>query len=116
MNLFRAEEHARRWPTFQPRAEEGFITLAALAGFFGTETRRHMLDQDYLSAWYPRRAAERRAYLDRSTSAARSGWGPRTPAALVVTPPGRPGRAASSSSATSCPFTTTRYESQRKSR
>jgi hypothetical protein len=53
-----------RWPAFQPRAEEGFITLAALAGFFGTETRRHMLDPDYLSTWYPRRAAERRAYLE----------------------------------------------------
>jgi len=65
MNLFRSEEHARRWSAFQPRAEEGFIGLAELAGFFGTETRRHMLDADYLSAWYPRRGAERRAYLER---------------------------------------------------
>lgn len=64
MNLFRGEEHARRWPAFQPRAEEGFITLAELAGFFGTATRRHMLEADYLSTWYPRRAAERRAYLE----------------------------------------------------
>jgi hypothetical protein len=63
MNLFRSEEHVRRWPAFQPRAEEGFISLPDLAGFFGTETRRHMLDADYLSAWFPRRAAERRAYL-----------------------------------------------------
>ena len=65
MNLFRSEEHARRWPAFQARAEEGFITLHELAGFFGTETRRHMLDADYLSTWFPRRAAERRAYLER---------------------------------------------------
>ena len=65
MNLFRAEEHARRWPQFQPRAEEGFIALADLAGFFGTESRQHMLDGDYLSVWYPRRAAERRAFLER---------------------------------------------------
>jgi len=64
MNLFRSEEHARRWPAFQARAEEGFIGLAELAGFFGTETRRHMLDPDYLSAWYPQRGAERRAYLE----------------------------------------------------
>jgi hypothetical protein len=64
MNLFRSEEHARRWPAFQPRAEEGFIALPALAGFFGTESRHHMLDADYLSNWFPRRAAERRAYLD----------------------------------------------------
>jgi hypothetical protein len=65
MNLFRSEEHARRWPPFQARAEEGFITLVDLAGFFGTETRRHMLDADYLSTWFPRRAAERRTYLER---------------------------------------------------
>jgi hypothetical protein len=63
MNLFRSEEHARRWPAF--RAEDGFITLHELAGFFGTETRRHMLDADYLSAWFPLRAAERRGYLER---------------------------------------------------
>jgi hypothetical protein len=37
----------------------------ALAGFFGTETRQHMLDADYLSRWYPQRGAERRAYLTR---------------------------------------------------
>ena len=65
MNLFRSEEHARRWPGFQPRAEQGFIALEALAGFFGTETRRHMLDADYLSTWHPRRADERREYLER---------------------------------------------------
>jgi hypothetical protein len=65
MNLFRSEEHARRWPSFQARAEEGFISLVHLAGFFGTETRRHMLDGNYLSAWFPRRADERRAYLER---------------------------------------------------
>ena len=64
MNLFRSEEHARCWSQFQPRAEEGFIALDALAGFFGTDSRRHMLDADYLSTWYPRRAVERRAYLE----------------------------------------------------
>jgi hypothetical protein len=36
-----------------------------LVAFFGTETRRHMLDPDYLSRWYPQRAAERRAVLER---------------------------------------------------
>jgi hypothetical protein len=65
MNLFRSEEHARRWPAFQPRAEDGFIALPDLAAFFGTESRRHMLDPDYLSVWFPRRAAERRAHLER---------------------------------------------------
>jgi hypothetical protein len=68
MNLFRSEEHARRWPSFNPASEEGrgFIRLEDLVAFFGTESRRHMLDPDYLSAWYPRRAAERRAVLERA--------------------------------------------------
>jgi len=48
MNLFRSEEHARRWAQFNPASEQGFISLADLAGFFGTETRRHLLDADYL--------------------------------------------------------------------
>ena len=65
MNLFRSEEHARRWTQFNPASEIGFITLPELAGFFGTETRRHMLDADYLSAWFPKRAAERREYMTR---------------------------------------------------
>ena len=47
------------------RAQAGFISLPELAGFFGTETRRHMLDGDYLSAWFPKRATERREYLTR---------------------------------------------------
>ena len=65
MNLFRSEDHARRWPAFQARSEEGFISLTDLAGFFGTESRRHMLDADYLSTWYPRRGAERAEYFQR---------------------------------------------------
>jgi hypothetical protein len=65
MNLFRSEEHARRWTRFNPASEAGFISLPELVGFFGTETRRHMLDADYLSVWFPRRAAERREYLTR---------------------------------------------------
>ena len=65
MNLFRSEEHARRWSQFNPASEEGFIALPDLVAFFGTETRQHMLDADYLSAWYPRRGAERMAVLER---------------------------------------------------
>jgi hypothetical protein len=65
MNLFRSEEHARRWTQFNPASEVGFISLPELAGFFGTETRRHMLDADYLSTWFPRRATERRDYMAR---------------------------------------------------
>ena len=65
MNLFRSEEHARRWAQFNPPSEEGFISLPELAGFFATESRHHMLEADYLSAWFPKRGAERRAYLER---------------------------------------------------
>jgi len=65
MNLFRSEEHARRWEQFRSESEEGFISLPELAGFFGTESRQHMLDADYLSRWYPLRAVERREYLAR---------------------------------------------------
>jgi hypothetical protein len=65
MNLFRSEEHARRWTQFNPASRIGFISLSELAGFFGTETRRHMLDADYLSGWFPKRAAERREYMTR---------------------------------------------------
>lgn len=48
-----------------PASEAGFIGLSDLAAFFGTESRHHMLDADYLSAWYPKRADERRAFLER---------------------------------------------------
>jgi hypothetical protein len=65
MNLFRSEAHARRWSQFNPASQDGFISLADLADFFGTETRQHMLAPDYLSVWYPRRATERRAVLER---------------------------------------------------
>ena len=65
MNLFRSEEHARRWGQFNPASEQGFLSLQDLAGLFGTPTRRHMLDTDYLSVWYPQRAQERREYLTR---------------------------------------------------
>ena len=65
MNLFRSEEHARRWEQYRPESEEGFISLPELAGFFGTESHQHMLDPDYLSRWFPRRGAERIEYLKR---------------------------------------------------
>jgi hypothetical protein len=64
MNLFRSEDHARRWSEFNSQSEEGFIALPELAGFFATESRHHMLEADYLSTWFPKRAAERRAFLE----------------------------------------------------
>ena len=66
MNLFRGEEHVARWALLNPAAAvEGLIPLADLAAWFGMESRRHLLDDDYLSRWYPERDRERRAALER---------------------------------------------------
>ena len=64
MNLFRSEEHVRRWSLFNPASREGLIPLGDLASLFGTPSRRHLLDDDYLSFWYPRRYEERRQILE----------------------------------------------------
>ena len=65
MNLFRSEEHVPRWAQFNPAAGEGLIALPDLAALFGTESRHHWLDEDYLSRWLPQRARERREVLER---------------------------------------------------
>ena len=66
MNLFRGEEHVARWALLNPAAAaEGLIPLADLATWFGMPSRRHLLDDDYLSRWYPERDRERRAALER---------------------------------------------------
>ena len=66
MNLFRSEEHARRWAQFNPASEEGFIALPDLAGFFGTETApAHAGRGLSLGAGIRGAAAERRAVLER---------------------------------------------------
>jgi hypothetical protein len=65
----RLEEHARRWSQFNPQSEEGLIGLSELAGFFGTESRHHMLDANRISAWFPKRKGERRAYRERIVKA-----------------------------------------------
>ncbi len=66
MNLFRSEEHVSRWALLNPAAAaEGLIPLADLAAWFGMESRRHLLDDDYLSRWYPERDRERRAAMER---------------------------------------------------
>lgn len=65
MNLFRSEEHVLRWARLNPAsAMEGLISLRDLATWFGMPSRRHLLDDDYLSAWYPKRYVERRTFLE----------------------------------------------------
>jgi hypothetical protein len=76
MNLFRSEEHARRWAQFNPASDpDGFIALTGLAMLFGTESRRNLLADDYISRWFPRRRREREETLARlgKTSAFWSG-------------------------------------------
>lgn len=63
MNLFRSEEDVRRWPLFDSTSEDGLITLADLLVLFGTESRRHLLDGDYLERWAGQRWPERRDAL-----------------------------------------------------
>jgi len=63
MNLFRSEEHIRRWALFDPTSEDGIIALADLQVLYATESRRHMLDGDYLERWAPLRWPERREAL-----------------------------------------------------
>ena len=65
MNLFRSEEHVRQWALFNPESTDGLIALPDLAALFGTESRRHWLDDDYLSRWFPQRARERPEVLAR---------------------------------------------------
>lgn len=64
MNLFRSEEHVRRWALFNPDSGEGLMPLNDLASLFGTPSRRHLFDENYLSTWYPRRYEERRSVLE----------------------------------------------------
>jgi hypothetical protein len=59
MNLFRSEEHLRRWTQFNPDSAESIMPLADRAILQGTESRKHFLDRDYLSNWQSRRAQER---------------------------------------------------------
>src|ERR1700730_13472246 len=71
--------------------EEGFIGLSELAGFFGTESRHHMVDANYLSAWSPKRAGGTAART--STGSSRrlnSGWGHRRPHARLGDLPALP--------------------------
>ena len=65
MNLFRSEEHARNWAQFDPDAAEGILPLAEELALLSTEARKHMLDEDYVSNWMPRRRSERAEILQR---------------------------------------------------
>ncbi len=52
MNLFRSEEHARRWSRYDPAAREGTLPLRDWVHVFSVDYCRKRLEPDYfLSAW-----------------------------------------------------------------
>ncbi len=59
MNLFRSEEHVSNWLQFNPDSTEGMLPLDEEVSLMSTESRKHALDGDFLSQWWPRRAQER---------------------------------------------------------
>jgi hypothetical protein len=66
MNLFRSEDHIARWQEINPESlPVGVIPLQDLVELFGTESRHHWLEDDYLTTWLPRRGQERNEVLAR---------------------------------------------------
>ena len=65
MNLFRSEEHVRRWDFYNPESAHSIMSVADRAYVQGTESRRHWLDKDYFSQWFPQRASERAEALEK---------------------------------------------------
>jgi len=49
MNLFRSEEHIRKWSGFKSGTEEGIVELSALVNVFSGNLFTRRLDPDYFS-------------------------------------------------------------------
>ena len=47
MNLFRSEEHVRRWWAYDPAAADGILPVAQWARVFGGDYYRRKLDPDF---------------------------------------------------------------------
>jgi hypothetical protein len=48
MNLFRSEEHVRRWMLFDPASEDGIRPIVEFASLFGLPMFRQRFARDYL--------------------------------------------------------------------
>ena len=59
MNLFRSEEHVRRWSQFNPDSTSAISTLEDEVTLFSIESNKHKLDEDYISQWVSKLAGER---------------------------------------------------------
>ena len=55
----------RRWEHFIPKSSESINSVADKAFVQGTESRRHWLDEDYFSRWFPQRGRERDEALEK---------------------------------------------------
>jgi len=51
MNLFRSEEHVRKWARFDPATEGGIVSLADLVKLFSGGLFRRRMDTDYASRY-----------------------------------------------------------------
>jgi hypothetical protein len=49
MNLFRSEEHVRHWARFEPKTDEGIVSLNDLVTLFSGSYFRKRLDPDWVS-------------------------------------------------------------------
>jgi hypothetical protein len=49
MNLFRSEEHVRKWSGFKSGTEEGIVPLLDMAEVFSGSFFKRRLDADYVS-------------------------------------------------------------------
>ena len=59
MNLFRSEEHVRSWSQFNPESTSAISPLKEEVIYFGLESNKHKLDDDYISQWAPKLPDER---------------------------------------------------------
>ena len=64
MNLFRSEEHVRRWAIFDPASEDGIRPVTEFAGLFGLSMFRERFALDYVQR-LPALRAERLAASER---------------------------------------------------
>ncbi len=64
MNLFRSEEHAKRWSRYEPESEAGILPVAAWAKVFSVSLFRDRLREDYLATLGEGRAAFMQAIAD----------------------------------------------------
>ena len=74
MNLFRSEEHARRWTGFSDDRTAGLLRLAQLSAIMSTPLMRERLNGQYVSS----AAGYRREFLDRirEVTGDHPFWGP----------------------------------------